>query len=240
MKKSTLLWCLAIVAVGLLSSALTGSFYKNRAVNGEPVVAEEMELIDWEEAQLPEDTQMAEPDAPVVDAMKLPSQLTSIHLPDVTAVHKPREPLEDSVPQAAAPAVKKEVAPLDLKNGQSRVVPLDDIQMEDTREDESARVMIQAPVRYKLINTLEEYKAFKRKARGSYPEVNFAANRVLVLESDSNLPDNLFEIVDVTREGDKVLVTYRVDIVGMNEKTNTHSVKVLKKSNREIELKQIL
>ena len=132
------------------------------------------------------------------------------------------------------------MAPVDLKNGQSRVVPLDGVQTQTEGEETSARVMIQAPVRYKLINTLEEYKNFKRKARGSYPEVNFAANRLLVLESESNLPDNLFEIVDVTREGDKVLVTYRVDIIGMNEKTNTHSVKVLKKSNREIELKQVL
>lgn len=237
MKKSTLLWCLAIVAVGMLSSALTGLFYKNRAA-GAPAATREMALIDWSEAELPEDTQTAEPEAPVLDAEQLPSQLTSIHLPDVAAVHKPSEPVE-IIAQEGAPAVK-EVTPVDLKNGQSRVVPLDGAQTQTAGEETSARVMIQAPVRYKLINTLEEYKDFKRKARGRYPEVNFAANRVLVLESESNLPDNLFEIVDVTREGDKVLVTYRVDIIGMNEKTNTHSVKVLKKSNREIELKQVL
>ena len=236
MKKSTLLWCLTIVAVGILSSVLTGLFYKNRAA-GAPAAAREMALIDWSEAELPEDTQAADPEAPVLDAQQLPSQLTSIHLPDVAAVRKPSDPSEIAA-QEGAPA--KEVVPLDLKNGQTVVVPLDGAQTEDAQAQESARVMIQAPVRYKLINTLEEYKAFKRKARGSYPDVNFAANRLLVLESDSNLPDNLFEIVDVTREGEKVLVTYRVNIIGLNEKTNTHSVKVLKKSNREIELKQIL
>lgn len=42
MKKSTILWCLTIVAVGILSSVVTGSFYKNRAA-GAPAAAREMQ-----------------------------------------------------------------------------------------------------------------------------------------------------------------------------------------------------
>jgi len=236
MKKSTILWCLTLIAVACLSSALTGLYYGHHPQSITPA-ARDITLIDWEEAQLPEDLKETEPENPIVDAGNIPSQLTEIHLPGVACVRKPGEEEEEKVlPPDSKPAA------ITLESVSQKVVPLGEAEkVEGLAQEDSARVMIQAPVRYRLINTLEEYKEFKRKARGSYPEVNFASNRVLVLESDSNLPDNLFEIVDVTRtDDDKVLVTYRVDIISLNEKTNTHSVKVLKKSNREIELKQVL
>ena len=236
MKKSTILWCLVLVAVACLSSVLTGLYYGRRSQEIVPA-ARDITLIDWEEAQLPEGLEETEPENPIVDAGNIPSQLTEIHLPGVASVRKPgEEKVSRAIPSDSKPTA------VTLESVSQKVVPLGEAEkVEGAAQEDSARVMIQAPVRYRLINTLDEYKDFKRKARGSYPDVNFAASRVLVLESDSNLPDNLFEIVDVTRtDDDKVLVTYRVDIIGLNEKTNTHSVKVLKKSNREIELRQVL
>lgn len=246
MKKSTILWCLVVVAVACLSSVLTGVFYRKSAPS--TTTQHQMALIDLKEASLPEGAEEIEQDA-ILDAQALPSQLTKISLPDVQSVARPLEGESDVIAGKTGSSneivrrAEEKPAPIDLRDGRHTVVPLDDADriLAEESEDESGRVMIQAPVRYKLINTLDEYKNFKRTARGSYPEVNFSANRLLVLESDSDLPDNLFEIVDVTRtEDDKVLVTYRVNIIGLNERTNTHSVKVLKKSNREIQLKQVL
>lgn len=240
MKKSTLFWCLALVAVALVSSGLTRLFYANRGgqMSAPASSAHDMAVIDWDETEPPIDLQAADTDEKILDASKLPSQLSGLHLPDVEAVRKPREEVQTADEEEEMRAPK--AAPLHLKDNQNVVVPLGGVPSTAEASEDTARVLIPAPVRYKLINTLDEYKNFKRTARGSYPEVNFAANRVLVLESDSELPDNLFEIVDVTREGEKVLVTYRVNVIGLNERTNTHSVKVLKKSNREIELKQVL
>lgn len=236
MKKSTILWCCAVLIAALLSSALTRLFYKSRQ-SDIPSSTREVALIDWDTAELPEDMQEATTPTPILNGNELPSQLAAVHMPEGASIQKPGENRQTSEDGKAS---SSQTIPLNLREGKDTIVPLDNALVEDTQEEESHRTLIQAPVRYQLINTLEEYKNFKRKARGSYPEVNFATSRVLVLESDSELPDSLFEIVEVTRQGDKVLVTYRVDVIGFNKKTNTHSVKVLKKSNREIELKQVL
>ena len=108
------------------------------------------------------------------------------------------------------------------------------------QEPPSGIVMIAAPVEPLLIKTAEEYKAFKRRARGSYPSANFAKDNVLVLESTSNLPDKVFEIQDVREQNGKMVVTYRVNMFGLNKKTNTHSAVLIKKRDLPLEFKQVI
>lgn len=100
--------------------------------------------------------------------------------------------------------------------------------------------MINAPVSAKLIKTADEYKAFKRIARGSYPSADFTKQNILVLESTSNLPDKVFEIQSVREEDGKMVVTYRVSVFGLDKKTNTHSAVLIQRHDLPIELKQVL
>ena len=247
MQKSKVMWILVVVAAALAGSALTIAFYPGRSKPKETVSAsktESLELVDFDGAQWSEDIEDTSW-VRVKSGAELPSQLVAINLPDVESIEKPsleEEKEEDDfvTPPAATATPVHQAAPVDLQNGKERIVPMTAVVEESEGDEESKITMIQAPVRYQVINTLEEYKKFKQKARGKYPEVDFSRSRVLVIESDSNLPDNMFELVDVTREDDHVLATYRVNVIGLNKKTNTHSVKVLRKSNLPIQLKQVL
>ena len=53
-------------------------------------------------------------------------------------------------------------------------------------------------------------------------------------------PDKVFEIQDVVEQNGKMVVLYRVNIFGMDKKTNTHSVVRVAKRNLPVELKQVL
>lgn len=109
-----------------------------------------------------------------------------------------------------------------------------------SQQPKSSISMINAPVSAKLIKTADEYKAFKRVARGSYPSADFAKQNVLVLESTSNLPDKVFEIQSVSEEDGKMVISYRVNVFGLDEKTNTHSAVLVQKSGLPLEMKQVL
>ena len=92
---------------------------------------------------------------------------------------------------------------------------------------------------YFLIKNTNEYKAFKTKARGGYPEVDFGKQMLVVLESEGALPDKVFEIDSAEVQDGKLLVKYRVNVFGLDEKTNTHTVFSVAKTDLPVELKQI-
>ena len=100
--------------------------------------------------------------------------------------------------------------------------------------------MIEVPVKARVISTIEQYKEFKRAARGSYPTTDFETEQVVVLESQSNFPDKVFEVAGVQESADKVVVFYRVNVFGLDQKTNTHSVVKIPKTALPVELKQVL
>ena len=100
--------------------------------------------------------------------------------------------------------------------------------------------MIEAPVRWLVIRNLDEYKAFKKRARGGYPTLDFNKQMLIVLESDSNFPDNIFEIVSAEKQDGALVVSYRVNILGLDKKINSHSVLPVDKTQLPIQLKQVL
>ena len=100
--------------------------------------------------------------------------------------------------------------------------------------------MIEAPVQALVINSVEQYREFKQRARGSYPQADFDTQQVLVLESTSNLPDKVFEIISLTPEDGKLVVRYRVNVFGLDKKTNTHSAVVMEKQELPLSLIQVL
>lgn len=175
-----------------------------------------------------------EPAPALLDGRELPSQIVLTPMSDIAAViSKPAEEEEEN------PLNKNGAVQLNLKGTEVASVPGQDLT--SLPEGEKSHIsMIAAPVKYLLIKNADDYKAFKTRARGSYPEINFDKQMAVVLESDSNFPDNAFEIRSVKEEEGLLRVLYAVNVFGLNKKTNTHALVVVDKTSAEPELKQVL
>jgi len=183
------------------------------------------------QAGLPEGLRDAElMDNTPKSSAQIPSQLVRTDLPEDIVIGG--EVASSQEPEARPSGVV-------LSDGQNTVV-LNSQKPAQRAADGTNITMIEAPVQAKRIKTLDEYKAFKREARGSYPTADFATEEVIVLESASNLPDKVFEIVDVMPEEDVLKVRYRVNVFGLGDKINTHSAKKISKSTKNIILEQVL
>ena len=191
---------------------------------------ENVPQVDLQQATEPEGVQAV--GDPGEAQLATESQLAPIHMPEIqTVISRSGKTYEPQEEKSAGPVV--------LGDAQYNTAPAAEKNI-PAQEPKSSIVMIAAPVEPLLIKTTEEYKAFKRRARGSYPVANFASEQVLVLESSSNLPDKVFEIQDVQEQDGKLVVTYRVSVFGLDKKTNTHSARVIPKKDVPLELKQVL
>lgn len=216
-----------VFLAGLATMRVWDSYRAAQAKNNAVPLHETDSLlrVNMQNASVPEGVTVVE--EPEYVESDIPSQLSKIKVEGVAKIisrsGRVITPQEDEEP--SAPAV-------DLTNA-ADVAPSEP-------EPKSNISMISAPVAAKLIKTADEYKAFKRVARGSYPVADFSEEDVLVLESTSNLPDKVFEIKDVREEDGKMVVTYRVSVFGLDKKTNTHSAVLIQKRDLPIELKQVL
>lgn len=170
---------------------------------------------------------------PAQSSGNMPSQLSKIEVAGIAGVvsRASQTPEEENEPKTASvlyiPADAK-VGPAE-ENSPTAVLPQD-----------SKISMIEAPVAHRLIKTADEYKKFKTLAKGSYPKVDFSKEMLVVLESDSNLPDKVFEINSVQLKDGSLEVLYRVNVFGLDQKINTHAVKAVKKTAAPVKLKQVL
>ena len=200
------------------------------------LATEELEAVEWvdlENATEPEGVVAA--GEPGELKMATESQLAPIHMPEIQTIISRSGNTYETEEKPAEP--KQAVSLGDAKYNTS---PAAEKGGTEEQEPPSSIVMLTAPVQPLLIKTTEEYKEFKRRARGSYPAANFAKEQVLVLESTGNLPDKVFEIQNVEEKDGKIWVIYRVSVFGLDKKTNTHSAVLIKKQNLPIELKQVL
>lgn len=193
-----------------------------------------VQLIDMQGASVAQGVEEIKADK-TSQEVTIPSQLSKIELADIETIIG-RSGSEVSPNETQSVTEPREA--VDLQNVSYRVLPSP--QDSAVMAEESKISMIEAPVEVKLINSVEQYREFKRRARGSYPEVDFKKQQVLVLESASNLPDKAFEIVAINEENGKRLVTYRVNVFGLDKKINTHSVQTVEKKDLPLELKQVL
>ena len=193
--------------------------------------ASSVRLLDMQQASVaPGVEEVKEKQEP--QEVTIPSQLSKIELPGVERVIS-LSGAEYAPAGADTPGPDKVV---DLQNvSYTRFPPA-----AEAAQEESKISMIEAPVDVRKIKSVEEYREFKRQARGSYPEADFKKEQVLVLESASNLPDKAFEIVTVSEQDGKRIVTYRVNVFGLDKKINTHSAAVVGKKDLPIEMKQVL
>lgn len=180
----------------------------------------------------------------VLDAASVPSQLSKIKVEGMVGIASAsaqKDPSSQQEPQTEETII--------LNNLQDRALSaprLEDIVAQDPTanlpEDTqpTSITMLSAPVKVRLIKSTDEYKEFKKIARGKYPQVDFNKQMVVVLESDSNLPDKVFEIQKIEEKDGKILVSYRVNVFGLENKLNTHTVQSFQKSTLPVELKQVL
>ena len=182
--------------------------------------------------------EIAEPEEQVPthqDGRLLPSQVMLTDLTDIAGVAPKEEPLAQET-SATAPKVAAE---LNLTGDE--VAGLAAPALPAMQAGEQTQIsMIAAPVKYFIIRNTEEYKEFKRRARGSYPEVDFGKQMLVVLESDSNLPDNVFEIVQAEDKEESLIVSYRVNVFKLDKKLNSHAVLPVTKTTSAVQLKQVL
>lgn len=189
-------------------------------------------VVDMKGASEPEGVvDVAEP--AYVDDSSVPSQLSKIKVQGLAQVVSRSGTVIE-------PPEGEEDSPVVLGNVDRNAVPSATAPVAVDANAQSNISMIEAPAKARVIKTLDEYKAFKRTARGKYPEANFAKDYVVVLESESNLPDKVFEIQDVQEENGKMVVIYRVNIFGLDQKTNTHSAVRIDKRDLPVVLKQVL
>ena len=167
-----------------------------------------------------------------VDSAEISSQLSKIKVEGMTGiVLRMPEPGEEELPVKTTAVT--------LPDGAS-VVSTGVQPAPAAAGEESKITMINAPVKARIIKSTADYKKFKQSARGEYPQADFNKQMVVVLESDSNLPDKVFEIKDVQAKDGHLWVFYRVNVFGLNKKINTHSAKAVQKSALPLTLKQVL
>ncbi len=232
--KNNILLVLVFVSGAVFGGALAGAYVKNHAPAPVSCVARDTNtdllLARLEEAALPADVVEAKQEPEKLHpADEIPSQLVRTDWP------------EDLVMESTAQKAADENKPagIVLDDAQNAVV-LNAQRLPHRAAEGTSITMIEAPVSAKRISSLDQYKAFKREARGSYPTADFAKEEVLVLESQSNLPDKVFEIVEIIPQKDQVKVMYRVNMFGLDKKTNTHSAQTMPKTKLPVVLEQVL
>ena len=232
--KLLLLWGLTFLAGAVVGGVclhwLSPAPAQPQRVALEEAALPTLSLAQLESATLPEGMQEEQMPRAPQSSVDIPSQLVRSDLPeDVVSIGGAMQPATPSqTPAGIALSDEQDTLVLQSKQPVARA------------SDATSATLIEAPVTVKRIQTLDQYKAFKTKARGSYPSADFAQEEVLVLESASNLPDNVFEIVDVLPEEETLLVLYRVNVLGLDKKTNTHSARKVAKTSRPVTLRQVL
>jgi len=190
-------------------------------------------MVNMEKADLPADMREAEPEPE--PELATSTQLAKINIPGLERVIS-RTGHVVEVEDGKGPSDTV----VDIGDAKYVTLPVRPATPQDQAAAQSQISMIAAPVEVKLIRSLDEYKEFKRYARGTYPQANFKKEQVVVLESTSNLPDKMFEIQDVYPEKDKYVVTYRVSVFGLDKKINTHTAALMPRTDLPIQLKQVL
>lgn len=230
-KRVLLIACFVLVFLGGVAVMRVWDVYHIQQEK-QPVIAHKpssMTFINFKNATVPDGVAVIEDDKdPIEDTA---SSLVKIHVPELDYI------------------VSKSgntIVPEENEAEESRLhtipdqVPTKSIGENSEDEMKTNISMIEVPVSARLITNSNEYKEFKKIAKGSYPETNFKEHNILVLESMSNLPDKVFEIKSVQEVNGKMLVTYRVSVFGLDKKINSHSAVLIYKRDLPIELKQVL
>lgn len=254
MSKKSILLGLSLLAACAAGLGAVHLLFPSSPAENEPLQEEEevwvapvsasssIATVNMEKAALVEGLTEVDPEETSWEsASQMPSQLSKIKVAGIVGVApKPTPEEQEAQAQEQQPGfIPIEVIQKMVKKSAS--VPSVSQPQEAAAADEASSItMLKAPVKVRLIKNTQDYKKFKTVARGKYPQVDFNRQMIVVLESDSNLPDKVFEIQKAETKNGKIEVTYRVNVFGLEDKLNTHSVHVVQKSTLPVELKQVI
>lgn len=228
--KNNILLVLVFLSGAVFGGFIGGEYVKKHTPAPVPCVRHadgaDLLLARLEQDGSPDGEQTIQPQS----AAQLPSQLVRAELPaDILLGVKPEN--------ASSPAKTSGIV---LDDTQTAVVLQAQKPAHRASDEQSSITLIEAPVKVKRIQSLDDYKQFKHTARGSYPTADFSKEEVFVLESESNLPDKAFEIVEIVPTESDIKVLYRVNLLGLDQKTNTHSAQKVAKMKLPVVLEQVL
>ncbi|MDR0291631.1 MAG: hypothetical protein LBI01_02415 [Elusimicrobium sp.] len=238
-------WVMFVISVALLATASVYTFVMKRAPQAAP--QEETAPEAKAEETPPEPAAGEEVLSEETAANEAESTAIDLSGAGILGVAKKQPDMFDKMEEGDK---NRKSRPITLQSSQVSVVAeeytpvvVDSAVMEaqaGAQEEESARTMLTSPVGYKIITAQAEYDNFKKTAYGDYPKVDFSKKSFLILESKNNLPDNIFEIKDARKEGDKYVVDYGVNILGLKERAASHTYAVIDKDVKSVELKQVM
>lgn len=257
-KKSLLVFfgaCAAVLVIGVL-------FLEYNAMQGRALMAEleagfeeRLPIEERDEFYIMTDEELAAEAEAAAAIGELPppppvSTVVKIKGFDFGGLVPPKKDLFEMVAESEEKAKKPAPQVLDsvtvVYETGSMIVPEEEYELfiNEQGEEEPVRriTMLRAPVAARLIKTQAEYDKFKKETttHGDYPKVDFAKKAVVVLESKGALADYIFQIAEAKKEGKVYKVDYRVNILGLSTRTESHAYAVLDKGADAVELKQVL
>jgi endo-1,4-beta-mannosidase len=114
------------------------------------------------------------------------------------------------------------------------------IYQEDPTLEKETITMIKAPVKHTVISNAEDYKKVQDILILDSKEIDFSKEMLILVESNGSLSDGFFQIKDIQNNGEKIIVSYSVNIIGANDRVGKISAQKIKKSDLPITLKQVL
>ena len=118
-------------------------------------------------------------------------------------------------------------------------MPSDETQIYVEGDPKSRFTMIVAPVKYHLIKDAPAYAKFTAGRGETYPKVDFKKDMIIFVESDSRLASGFFEIEKAEQGSEDIIVSYKLNIIGSAERSETMPHTVQPKSDKKIILQQV-
>lgn len=107
------------------------------------------------------------------------------------------------------------------------------------QEEDSRITMLQLPAKTFVIKNKLAYKEFLSENKGSYPEVDFNKEMIVIIISDSKFSDNFFEIVKVENTETEIKVLYRVNLISANESKEQRNYRIVEDINLPVNFIQV-
>ena len=113
---------------------------------------------------------------------------------------------------------------------------IEDSAIEDIEDPKARITMIKTPVKSDIIESQNVYNNFLQEDIIKYPKVDFTKEQIVFVSSDGKLDDGFIEIADIIENEDRIIITYKFNIIGNRDRLGIKAYKVLPKTNKIIEI----
>ncbi len=111
---------------------------------------------------------------------------------------------------------------------------------EDPQIEKEKITMIKAPAKYEVIKTAAEYMKVKDLLDTDFEKIDFSKDMLILVESAGNLNDGFFQIKNIEKMEEEIIVSYSFNIIGAKDRVGKISAQKTTKSDLPIVLQQVL